>query len=339
MGKRGKVSIENFEGRLRFRFSYNGAQRSFHAGLAENPENRKQAEVIAKQIELDIATGNFDTSLERYKRSPKSNDTVLNTVQKYLIAKEKELAPASLFRHKALLRHLKDHALGNKMAGAVLASDIDGFLRSLKCSNPTAKRYLELLRAAGVSIPERKLKSNPKQPTRPFNQQEVKAILVVLAGSHYERFVKFLLCTGARIGEARALRWQHITETGIWIGEALDRWHNVRSTKTGKTRIIPINDNLRTILGTPGKSEDLVFTSIQGTSIDSRNFARSWEKLLLTAGVEYRKPYTLRATFVSTCLQSGMSPLEVASLCGHSSQVLYQHYAGLITSPQIPSFF
>jgi len=295
--------------------------------------------VIAKQIELDIATGNFDTSLERYKQAPKQNDTVLATFQNYLVAKEKELAPASLFRHKALLRHLKHQPLGNKLTGAILVSDVDGFLRSLKCSNSTAKRYLELLRAAGVPLPERKLKTNPKQPTRPFNQQEIKAILVVLVGNHYEHFVKFLLCTGVRIGEARALRWQHITETGIWIGEALDRWHNVRSTKTGRARIIPINDNLRTILGSPGNSADLVFTSIHGTPIDCRNFARSWEKLLIAANVEYRKPYTLRATFVSICLQSGMSPLEVASLCGHSSQVLFQHYAGLITSPSISSFF
>jgi integrase len=82
----------------------------------------------------------------------------------------------------------------------------------------------------------------------------------------------------------------------------------------------------------------LVFTRPKGVAIDDHNFRnRAWKTILTRLEIDYRKPYTTRATLISHALDLGKSPLEVAQLTGHNVQVLYKHYAGSISSrPHLP---
>jgi integrase len=84
--------------------------------------------------------------------------------------------------------------------------------------------------------------------------------------------------------------------------------------------------------------EDLVFTRPKGVAIDDHNFRnRAWKTILTRLEIDYRKPYTTRATLISHALDLGKSPLEVAQLTGHNVQVLYKHYAGSVSScPHLP---
>ena len=64
---KGSVSIEGFQGRLRLRLPrqlYGGRQKYLTLGMADTLENRKAAELKARQIELDIISDNFDATLE-----------------------------------------------------------------------------------------------------------------------------------------------------------------------------------------------------------------------------------------------------------------------------------
>jgi integrase len=56
-------------------------------------------------------------------------------------------------------------------------------------------------------------------------------------------------------------------------------------------------------------------------------------------GIPYRKPYYLRAIFISHALEAGVSPTTIAAMTGHSVQVLYEHYAAAIKAPQLPDIF
>ncbi|MEB3359477.1 MAG: DUF3596 domain-containing protein [Synechococcales bacterium] len=56
-------------------FSFGGKRQYMSTGFSDTPTHRKAAELKARQIELDIASGNFDATLEKYK--PQS---VLSTV-------------------------------------------------------------------------------------------------------------------------------------------------------------------------------------------------------------------------------------------------------------------
>jgi integrase len=337
----GKVTVENIDGRLRIRFSYGGVQRAFHIGLGH--EHIKQAELIAKQLELDIATGQFNGDLDRYKQhQPKLKEPVRDGFRRYFLERTPDLAPNSLQRYRSLLNHLEQSPLGRIRADAVLLADINRFVERLSCSNATTKQYLELLRAAGLSVPDVKLKAAPKRSPKPFSREEISVILAV--DNHYNSFIRFLAGSGCRIGEARALRFGHISDSAIVISSAFDRWDNLRTTKTGKSRTLPITESLRTIFASNDEAEDrdhnqLVFTSPSGGIIDHWVFGKAWQKILVQAGVEYRNPYNLRSTFISHCLHAGLTPIEVASLVGNSPRTIYEHYAGLVSIPKIPIFF
>ena len=88
------------------------------------------------------------------------------------------------------------------------------------------------------------------------------------------------------------------------------------------------------------KPDDLVFPSKKGGLIDDHNFRnRAWVSVLKQAGIEYRKPYNTRHTFISHALESGMNPVMVAELTGHDVKTLYENYAGCIESrPRLPDF-
>lgn len=64
---KGTVKIESDKGWLKLRFTHAGKRRAFALGLPGTNINCKFAEQRARQIELDILSSNFDTTLQKYK--------------------------------------------------------------------------------------------------------------------------------------------------------------------------------------------------------------------------------------------------------------------------------
>lgn len=64
---KGTVQVINSHGWLQLRFSFGGKRHYLSMGLVNTPVNRKAAEAKARQIELDIISGNFDPTLAKYK--------------------------------------------------------------------------------------------------------------------------------------------------------------------------------------------------------------------------------------------------------------------------------
>jgi integrase len=60
---KGSVNIEVFNDRLRLAWSWQGKRFWLYIGLPDSIANRKAASMKASQIELDMASGNFDPSL------------------------------------------------------------------------------------------------------------------------------------------------------------------------------------------------------------------------------------------------------------------------------------
>jgi len=76
---KGAPSLESFQGRLRIRFRVNGQQKTFSLGLADTDENRVKGKSIARQMQLDVLSGNFDSTLGKYK--PHSHLTVVEAIK------------------------------------------------------------------------------------------------------------------------------------------------------------------------------------------------------------------------------------------------------------------
>jgi integrase len=64
---KGTVSVEVFEGRLRLRWREGGKRYTLSLGLPDSKVNRTVAQQKANQIQLDIISGNFDSTLKKYK--------------------------------------------------------------------------------------------------------------------------------------------------------------------------------------------------------------------------------------------------------------------------------
>ena len=64
---KGSVAIEKQDNRIRLRWSCDSNRYCLALGLPCSTINLKVAQKVANQIELDIASGNFDPKLDKYR--------------------------------------------------------------------------------------------------------------------------------------------------------------------------------------------------------------------------------------------------------------------------------
>ncbi|MGB3293149.1 MAG: tyrosine-type recombinase/integrase [Phormidesmis sp.] len=335
------VKVENDEGRLRLRFSYGGKRYAMAIGLPNSSVNRMVAQQKASQIELDIASGNFDPTLKKYKPargSKKSSDAqVAGLFRKFMAAqvKAKGLEKGSLCRYDAVLKHLEKF-FKHKDAEAINELDAQAFVEYLrsKVSERSVKDYMILVQSCWIwaekTLPDnpwhsvlKQVKPAPKQKVKPFTAEEVQRILEGFACDrhyqHYTDFVTFLFGTGCRFGEAAALKWKHLASdfSTVWIGESVSRGIR-KTTKTGKDRIVMLPEKVVEMLvarkNNAYRPDDLVFPAPKGEEINDRGFRRrAWRKVLEKLEIEYRKPYATRHTAISHALAKGANPGMVHS--------------------------
>ena len=309
---KGTVKVESDKGWLRLRFTYGGKRRAFALGLPDTNINRKFAEQKARQIELDIISSNFDSSLQKYKPQKNSEDTKANLITaeelilKFIEYKSKFVSsPRSLEKYQTILTHLKSFdfngktvtdSLSNRPAIELQQDCSEQFYQYLlgKLAPITFKQSIVWLSACwqwGINqeIVEfdpwksliKRIKVPPKQMPKPFTKKEIKAIIQGFEQdkyySHYVEFVEFLFGTGCRTGEAIGLCWKHLSEdcSTVWIGESLSRGIR-KATKTNRARTITLTSRIQSLLLSM-KSENFdlekpVFTTRQGNPIDDHNF-------------------------------------------------------------------
>lgn len=361
---KGEVVVEVFKSRLRLRWSYLGKRYCLSIGLPDRKVNRLNAERKARQIEGDIATGNFDPTLKKYKLQAVLKQNLipaLSLFERFSESKAKYLAKPTLAKYAAVAGYFKEY-FKDTDAGEITPQETEGFTDWLlaRMEPITAKDRLSLIKACWqwgikqdlvMSNPwteaTKYIKLTPKQMPKPFSREEIGAIIQAFRSDRYYHpytdFVEFLFGIGCRTGEAIGLQWQHISDdcSTVWIGESLSRGVR-KSTKTNRARTITLTPRLQAMLlsrrPSGYKPKDLVFPSLTGKPIDDNNFRnRAWKTILTMLEIDYRKPYTTRHTLISHALDLGMNPVMIAQLTGHDVETLYKNYAGNVNSrPRLP---
>jgi integrase len=210
----------------------------------------------------------------------------------------------------------------------------------------------------------RELKARSGSDPDPFTHDEVNQVLDAFSSdryySYYLPYVKFLLLTGARPEEGVGLLWKHIRfdKGEIRFSEAVETSFNVRKNiKTHESRVFPLNQELRALLdplrAERGDPQEPVFLSKEGKQLNHGNFTRrAWHGITNRHGKwipglvmrladegkihHYREPYAMRDTFITHCLEQGLSVVQVAKWVGNSPEVIYRHYAGLVNQVPVP---
>lgn len=355
---KGSVVVQVFRDRLRLCWTFEGKRLYLYLGLPDSQANRKVAEIRARQIELDITSGNFDRSLAKYKPESQRSESlgVTDLFERFMAYKAKRVEPRTLEKYRAIAGHLKEF-FGVRSSGEIQEKHADQFREWLgkRLEPVTLKEWLGLVKASWEWGIKQKLITSenpwpevvkavrvpPKQKAKPFTAAEIERIMTGFRSdrsyAHYTDFVEFLLGTGCRTGEAIGLRWKHLADdcSAVWIGEAISRGRR-KTTKTNKARTFGLSKRLQAMLlerrPADYKSDDLVFPSPKGKAIDDHNFRnRVWVKVLAAAEVDYRKPYNTRGTFESHAIVTHkLNPLTVAEITGHDPKILFKHYAGAI---------
>src|SRR6476469_729197 len=310
-----------------------------------------------------MTSGNFDPSLAKYQPQKQESISVSDLFHQFIEYKRRKIEPATFAKYLGLEKHVSAF-FKNKSTISVSESVAEKF-RDWLLSGVGEGRSLEpvTLRERIVMMnacwewaqkkklvlenpwEEVKVSVAPKQRPEPFTLTEIKIVHQFRSDlnlKHYGDYVEFKFGVGLRTGEAAALLWRHCSHNcdRIWIGESLSNGDR-KAAKRNKDRTVPLTPRLQQLLLNRRKEnqkpDDLIFTSIEGRAIDSKNFCnRYWKPALASLGIDYRKPYNTRHTLISHGLEAGMNPVAIAALTGHDVRTLYENYAGLVNPPRLP---
>ena len=171
----------------------------------------------------------------------------------------------------------------------------------------------------------------------------------VLSREEQERFISYLqkdldpcrfgillaLCTGIRIGELCALRWEYVStrDKAIKIVETLQRLRDTSASQNARTRIVigpPKSDtSVRTIPMTeyaaelcrhmkPQSSAAYVLTGTDAF-MEPRVLQYRLEKYTQACGLEGVHFHTLRHTFATRAVEVGFEIKSLSEILGHAS--------------------
>lgn len=144
------------------------------------------------------------------------------------------------------------------------------------------------------------------------------------------------LYTGMRRGELAGLKWDCIdfARNQIIVKRVRDRNGLRDTTKSGKSRLIPINPSLYPILLElwDKRTDDyqLVFTKEDGSELNAHHLGRDFDKYQSSVdGLKRIRFHDLRHTFASQFVMKGGSIYTLREILGHTDVKMTQRYAHL----------
>lgn len=269
----------------------------------------------------------------------------------YIQLNEDDWKPSYLYKNKLILENRFDE-FQNMNIKDIKASTIGIWYKKIDgVGNKSKRNYLSVLKGIlDVALHDEIIDKNPmvhiKLPKyhapriKPFNSDEVKRILE--SAENYNYNLVYLLAmgffTGMRTGEILALKRTDIDLKNkvIHIRSTISRFGDVKPKTFGSIRDIPILDTLYPYIVKMFERENdnyMMVTQYGNPYHDTHIFVNNWWKpLLISLGIEYRRPYNMRHTFATNMLYKQLcTPLELSQYLGHSNtRMIYDVYVSYI---------
>lgn len=245
---KGTVKVISSHGRLQLRFRHGGKRHYLSIGLPDTPTNWIAAEQKAQQIYLDIVSGNFDPSLNKYRpepaaqpEPPATTPTTPNAVallNQYIEYKAPAWKVTTLADRENLARQLA------KIPATPVtdALTVKAHLQEVTTPDQVRRVLIQLNAACRWAVKHQLIETNPYEgmasdmpkpryqlEPRPnaFSREERDQVIEAfkrhqgnwngrgftgIRYRHYAPFVEFLFLTGCRPSEAVGLRWENVAE-------------------------------------------------------------------------------------------------------------------------------
>jgi integrase len=166
-----------------------------------------------------------------------------------------------------------------------------------------------------------------------ITKEEITLILIALKAKEHHRsvdwslYAEFMLQTGMRTGEVRALKWSDIDGAKAHVHSNYTLTHGHKnSTKTNKKRWVPLNNKALEVLSELPKVNEYIFP---WNRYAFQSYFREKVDQLFEAGLvkQRYRPYDLRHVALSRWLEHGIPVTQVANWAGNTSEVIWKHYA------------
>lgn len=145
---------------------------------------------------------------------------------------------------------------------------------------------------------------------------------------------KLASVTGMRIGEIQAIRPEDICDTYLHIKHSWDRVYGLKSTKSGKSRVVPLSPDFIHVLRCMSYGKRFIFSGRDPFKPLSRNtINRKLSKALSVIGIDENEKRSRGLTFHSwrhyanTILRTkGIPDVVVRNIIGHTTDQMSNHY-------------
>ena len=312
-------------------------------GRWEDPVAQARAQAISAEIWRDYQQGTLDWSLQRYKPLVKGQDPDLLAALEDLMERKRQGRVTHAYR--VLKRY--GGALRNE-------ADVSGFLRWMEAEGLAASTRLSILStirsvqpanqalaAAVIKVPHRSVQEEV------LSKGEIQRVLEDLRiheDWYYPCFAVWL-GTGLRNAELIGLTWDcvRLEEGELLITKTLRRdgvyTHKRQwgTTKTGRSRVVPLREDLVALLqehkqqmgalGLDTKTGLVFVTPMTHKHLYDSGLERVWKRSQRRVGIQPRRLYSQRHSFLSHALAMGNSPADLAAVAGHRTEQLLNTYA------------
>jgi integrase len=230
--------------------------------------------------------------------------------------------------------------IGSKVLAEIGPWDIERFktLRIAKVSPNTVNHSLRGLRAFFNKLvawnilektPCRGVKDiRLADMVRPYlSKEDLLKLLGHTRGTDLHDIILFAAMTGLRRGELINLTWE---DTDLSRGTILVKSNASFQTKSGKTRVVPMNSTVRELLHGMQSRQGYLFPGDRGEKHNGNFLTQRFRMAIRQCGLNRDLHFhSLRHTFASLLVKEGVSLYHVQKLLGHSSSRVTEIYAHL----------
>lgn len=193
-----------------------------------------------------------------------------------------------------------------------------------------------------ASAPESRPEKGERKPIHPLSESEVHRLFDVTQNHREHPLWVFMITTGVRPGEARALQWSDIDWTRQVVSitksvhQEIGRGAVTGPTKTNRNRVIKLRPKtvealrrhraaqaeMRLQAGPAWQDGEYVFTTDAGRPLDDRYMQRLFDRACSQAGVARRTLKETRHTFATLGLYQREPVKFISAALGHSSAAI-----------------
>lgn len=258
------------------------------------------------------------------------------------------LAPSTYWKYEGALRLHIVPEMGERGIRDLTHTDASRLLQKLKGMGRSAKTVncvLGVLQALLNDAREMRLiPLNPLAGFKPLREEirdfaywtgaEIRQFLTANASDPLYPLFLAALNTGLRRGELCGLKWDRVDLVGkrLTISRSLCRYGLRETTKSGKKRVIGINDPLQRCLSRLWSAQrgSFLFSQPNGEALNVCHLDRHFKAAQKRAGIaNVIRFHDLRHTFASQFMMNGGNIYDLQKILGHSSLEMTQRYAHL----------